>query len=66
MISLKRAKIFLILVTGLANNIRDFSSYMAACDVSVTFSCLIVNMRRYWLYGELFADAELDAANRIL
>ena len=43
----------------------DFSSDMAACDVSVTFSCLVVNIRRPWLYGELFADAELDVANGI-
>ncbi|KAK3711832.1 hypothetical protein LTR37_009350 [Vermiconidia calcicola] len=44
----------------------DFSSDMASCDVSISFSCLVVNIGRPWLYGELFADSELDAARDIL
>ncbi|KAK5163218.1 uncharacterized protein LTR77_010804 [Saxophila tyrrhenica] len=43
----------------------DFSSDMSSCDVSVTFSALVVNIGRPWLYGELFADNELDVANGI-
>lgn len=39
---------------------------MAACDVSVSFSALVVNIGRPWLYGELFADSELDVADEIL
>ncbi|KAI0397923.1 hypothetical protein F5Y17DRAFT_454509 [Xylariaceae sp. FL0594] len=42
---------------------EDATSDMASCDVSVTFQALVVNIRRPWLYGELFADAELDVAN---
>ncbi|KAE8150823.1 hypothetical protein BDV25DRAFT_139419 [Aspergillus avenaceus] len=40
----------------------DFTADMASCDVSVSFSCLVVNIGRPWLYGEVFADSELDTA----
>ena len=36
---------------------------MAACDVSISFSALVVNIRRPWLYGELFSDVDLEVAN---
>jgi hypothetical protein len=38
----------------------DFRSDMAKCDVSVTFSALVVNIDRPWLYAELFNDFEID------
>jgi hypothetical protein len=37
----------------------DFKAQMASCDVSVSFSALVVNITRPWLYAELFDDYEL-------
>ncbi|KAH7259039.1 uncharacterized protein BKA55DRAFT_591838 [Fusarium redolens] len=33
---------------------------MAACDVSISFSALVVNINRPWLHGELFSDTDLE------
>ena len=38
----------------------DFQSDMANCDVSISYSALVVNIDRPWLYAELFDDYELD------
>lgn len=38
---------------------------MASCDVSISFSCLVVNVNRPWLYGELFSDFELEPARGV-
>lgn len=43
----------------------DMQSDMANCDVSVSFSALIVNINRPWLYGELFTDFDLDVAAEV-
>ncbi|KAK0105142.1 hypothetical protein ONS95_004459 [Cadophora gregata] len=44
---------------------KEMQSDMAACDVSVSFSALVVNINRPWLYGELFSDVDLDVANNV-
>ncbi|KAK0647152.1 hypothetical protein B0T16DRAFT_172948 [Cercophora newfieldiana] len=44
----------------------DMVSDMASCDISVTFSAMVVNIRRAWLYPELFADTQLDVARGFL
>ncbi|KAK0729464.1 hypothetical protein B0H67DRAFT_638077 [Lasiosphaeris hirsuta] len=44
----------------------DMMQDMAACDISVTFSALVVNVHRAWLYPELFADTQLDVARGFL
>ena len=44
----------------------DFKSAMSSVDVSVSFSALLVNIRRSWLYAELFNDFELDTAEDAL
>ena len=44
----------------------DFKSAMALCDVSVSFSALLVNIGRPWLFAELFNDFELDTATDAL
>ncbi|KAF5586677.1 uncharacterized protein FSUBG_12064 [Fusarium subglutinans] len=33
---------------------------MASCDVSISFSALVVNIHRPWLYSELFRDTDLE------
>jgi len=33
---------------------------MAKCDVNLSFSALVVNIDRPWLYAELFNDFEID------
>lgn len=38
---------------------------MASCDVSVSFSALVVNINRPWLYGELFQDIDLEVAEGV-
>ena len=43
----------------------SMQSDMAACDVSVSFSALVVNVNRPWLYGELFSDIDLELANGV-
>ncbi|KAG9506423.1 hypothetical protein J7337_003406 [Fusarium musae] len=39
---------------------------MASCDVSVSFSALIVDIDRPWLQAEIFDDADLDIAADVL
>ena len=43
----------------------DMQSDMANCDVSISFSALIVNINRPWLYGELFQDFDLETAKDV-
>jgi hypothetical protein len=43
----------------------DMQADMAACDVNITCSVMVVNIRRPWLYGELFADTELEVADGV-
>lgn len=31
----------------------DMYQDMASCDVAITFSAIVVNIQRLWLYGEL-------------
>lgn len=40
-------------------------SDMAACDVNVSFSALVVNINCPWLYGELFSDVDLEVADGV-
>lgn len=44
---------------------KSMQSDMAACDVSVSFSALAVNIDRPWLYGELFSDVDIDVADGV-
>lgn len=44
---------------------KSVQSDMAACDVSVSFSTLVVNINRPWLYGELFSDMDLEVADNV-
>ena len=44
---------------------KSMQSDMAACDVSVSFSALVVNINRPWLYGELFSDVDLEVAGNV-
>lgn len=44
---------------------KSMQSDMAACDVSVSFSALVVNINRPWLYGELFSDIDLEVADGV-
>ncbi|KAH8650430.1 hypothetical protein BGZ61DRAFT_545785 [Ilyonectria robusta] len=44
---------------------KSMQSDMAACDVSVSFSALVVNINRPWLYGELFSDVDLEVAEGV-
>ncbi|EPE25356.1 hypothetical protein GLAREA_01268 [Glarea lozoyensis ATCC 20868] len=44
---------------------ESMQSDMAACDVSVSFSALVVNINRPWLYGELFSDIGLELADGV-
>ncbi|EWG54326.1 hypothetical protein FVEG_12570 [Fusarium verticillioides 7600] len=39
---------------------------MASCDVSVSFSALVVDIDRPWLQAEIFNDADLDIAADVL
>ncbi|KAF5603989.1 hypothetical protein FPCIR_1050 [Fusarium pseudocircinatum] len=39
---------------------------MASCDVSVSFSALVVDIDRPWLQAEIFDDADLDIAADVL
>ncbi|KAL1610520.1 hypothetical protein SLS60_002189 [Paraconiothyrium brasiliense] len=41
---------------------KSMQSDMAACDISVSFSALVVNINRPWLYGELFSDIDIEVA----
>jgi hypothetical protein len=43
----------------------SMQSDMAACDVSVSFSALVVNINRPWLFGELFSDIDLELADGV-
>lgn len=43
----------------------DMQSDMSSCDVNISFQALVVNIRRPWLYAELFSDNELDTASGI-
>ena len=43
----------------------SMQSDMASCDVSVSFSALVVNINRPWLYGELFQDIDLGVAEGV-
>jgi hypothetical protein len=40
----------------------DMYQDMSECDVTISFQAMVVNIRRPWLYGELFGDYELDVA----
>ena len=40
-------------------------SDMATCDVSVSFSALVVNINRPWLYDEIFSDVDLEVADDV-
>ena len=40
----------------------EMQSDMAACEISVSFSAMVVNINRPWLYGELFSDIDLELA----
>ena len=44
---------------------KDMQSDMATCDVSVSFSALVVNINRPWLYGELFSDVDIEVAANV-
>lgn len=44
---------------------KSMQNDMAACDVSISFSALVVNINRPWLYGELFSDVDLDVADKV-
>lgn len=43
----------------------DMQSDMSSCDVNISFQALVVNIRRPWLFAELFSDSELDTATGI-
>ncbi|EXL91402.1 hypothetical protein NOF04DRAFT_17923 [Fusarium oxysporum II5] len=54
-----------------AQTVTDTSSTgltydMASCDVSVSFSALVVDIDRPWLQAEIFSDADLDIAEDVL
>lgn len=51
---------------GHSESDSDFKSQMSSVNVSVSFSALLVNIRRSWLYAELFNDFELDTAQDAL
>ena len=44
---------------------KSMQSDMAACDFILSFSALVVNINRPWLYGELFSDGELEGADGV-
>ncbi|KAL5622338.1 hypothetical protein FOBRF1_001588 [Fusarium oxysporum] len=44
----------------------DMQDDMASCDVSVSFSALVVDIDRPWLQAEIFSDADLDIAEDVL
>ncbi|KAF5678616.1 hypothetical protein FHETE_1168 [Fusarium heterosporum] len=44
---------------------KSMQSDMSACDVSISFSALVVNITRPWLYGELFTDVDLEVAEGV-
>ena len=44
---------------------KDMQKDMATCDISVSFSALVVNINRPWLYGELFSDVDLEVADDV-
>ena len=35
-------------------------SSMANLDIEVSMDCMVVNIERPWLHGELFSDSDLD------
>ncbi|KAG5744874.1 hypothetical protein H9Q70_012433 [Fusarium xylarioides] len=39
---------------------EDLHREMASCDVSISFSALIVDIHRPWLHSELFSDTDLE------
>jgi hypothetical protein len=44
---------------------KSMQTDMAACDISVSFSALVVNINRPWLYGELFGDIDIEVADGV-
>jgi len=44
---------------------KDMQNDMATCDVTVSFSALVVNINRPWLYGELFTDVDIEVAANV-
>ncbi|KAG9505073.1 hypothetical protein J7337_002039 [Fusarium musae] len=44
---------------------KSMQEDMAACDVSISFSALVVNINRPWLFGELFSDVDIEVAKGV-
>ncbi|KAF5625200.1 hypothetical protein F25303_11408 [Fusarium sp. NRRL 25303] len=44
---------------------KSMQSDMAGCDVSISFSALVVNINRPWLFGELFSDVDIEVAKGV-
>ena len=40
-------------------------SDLEACDISVSFLAMVVNIMRPWMYGELFSDIDLEVADGV-
>ncbi|KAF5582969.1 hypothetical protein FPANT_8304 [Fusarium pseudoanthophilum] len=45
---------------GDANLPEELRQEMASCDVTISFSALVVNISRPWLHSELFSDTDLE------
>ncbi|KAF4444164.1 hypothetical protein F53441_11222 [Fusarium austroafricanum] len=45
--------------------IKALQSEMAACDVKISFSALVVGIKRPWMYSELFSDPDLEVAEGV-
>ncbi|KAF5715826.1 hypothetical protein FGLOB1_2863 [Fusarium globosum] len=44
---------------------KSMQSDMAGCDVSISFSALVVNINRPWLFVELFSDVDIEVAKGV-
>ncbi|KAF5565904.1 hypothetical protein FNAPI_1453 [Fusarium napiforme] len=47
-------------ILGDANLPEELRQEMATCDVSISFSALVVNISRPWLHSELFSDTDFE------
>ncbi|KAF5547558.1 hypothetical protein FPHYL_10147 [Fusarium phyllophilum] len=44
---------------------EDLHREMASCDVSISFSALVVSIHRPWLHNELFSDTDLEVQSDV-
>ncbi|KAJ2987717.1 hypothetical protein NUW58_g4349 [Xylaria curta] len=46
--------------SSFSKNNKTVNDYMASCNISGSFSAMVVNIKRPWLHAELFQDFDMD------